>query len=100
MGASDLSALAPLDGKREAVLQEGRPQGCGNEAVGAAAAGREEEDYQSHGSLPTPARHRPLPFLREGLQRTDALLLVFIFIKILLTDFPTVFLRQPCSFWV
>lgn len=54
----------------------------------------------SHGSLPTPARHRPLPFLREGLQRTDALLLIFIFIKILLTDFPTVFLRQPCSFWV
>lgn len=45
---------------------------------------------------PTPARHRPWPFLREGLQRTDALLWVFIFIKILLTDF----LRLPCSFWV
>lgn len=29
MGASDLSALAPLDGKREAVLQEGQPQGVG-----------------------------------------------------------------------
>lgn len=77
-GASDLSALSPLDGERKAVFQEGRLQGCGNEAVGAAAAGG-EEDCQSCRALPHPSPAQTLAFPKTRSSKNRCLALGFYF---------------------